>query len=82
MKNIKIINGHNDFNKMGDAIYIEGSRQYTTIINCIFNNNWAEDYGEAIYNGENTLTIINCSFNTSFEKSLSLIIHFINEIGK
>ncbi len=65
LQNIKIINGHNDFNNKGGAIYIEGSAQYT-IINCTFNNNWADDYGGAIYNGVNKpLTIINSSFNNN-----------------
>ena len=63
LKNLKIINGHNDFNNKGGAIYIEGSAQYT-IINCTFSNNWADDYGGAIYNGvDKPLTIINSSFD-------------------
>ena len=63
LKNLKIINGHNDFNNKGGTIYIEGSAQYT-IINCTFNNNWADDYGGAIYNGvDKPLTIINSSFD-------------------
>ncbi len=62
LQNLKIINGHNDFNNKGGAIYIEGSAQYT-IINCTFNNNWADDYGGAIYNGvDKPLTIINSTF--------------------
>ena len=63
LKNLKIINGHNDFNNKGGAIYIEGSAQYT-IINCTFSNNWADDYGGAIYNGvDKPLIIINSSFD-------------------
>lgn len=62
LKNLHIKNGCNDFINMGGAIYITGSAQYT-IENCIFSNNWADDYGGAIYNGVNkTLTIINCQF--------------------
>ena len=65
LKNLKIINGKNDFNQKGGAIYIEGSAQYT-IINCTFNNNWADDYGGAIYNDINKpLTIINCNFDNN-----------------
>lgn len=64
LKNLKIINGHNDDNYKGGAIYIGDSAKYT-IINCTFNNNWADDYGGAIYNGVNPLTIINCSFNNN-----------------
>ena len=63
--NLKIINGHNDKNDRGGAIYIEGSAQYT-IINCTFNNNWAKCYGGAIYNGVNKpITIINSTFNNN-----------------
>ncbi len=65
LKNLKIINGHNDYTYMGGAILIWGSAQYT-IENCIFNNNWADNYGGAIYNGANNpLTIINCQFNNN-----------------
>ena len=64
LMNLKIINGHNDDNAKGGAIYIEGSAQYT-LINCTFNKNWANDYGGAIYNGANKLTIIDCSFNNN-----------------
>ena len=63
LKNLKIINGHNDFNNKGGAIHIEGSAQYT-IINCTFNNNWAEDYGGAIYSAGD-LDIINCTFKSN-----------------
>jgi predicted outer membrane repeat protein len=63
LKNLKIINGHNDFNNKGGAIHIEGSAQYT-IINCTFNNNWAEDYGGAIYS-TGDLDIINSTFKSN-----------------
>ena len=42
LMNLKIINGHNDDNAEGGAIHISGSAQYT-IINCTFNNNWADN---------------------------------------
>ncbi len=65
LKNIKLINGHNDNVNNGGAVYISGSAQYT-IENCIFDNNWANKYGGAIYNGVNKqLTIINCTFNSN-----------------
>ncbi|AWX32008.1 Ig-like domain repeat protein [Methanosphaera sp. BMS] len=63
LKNLIIINGHNDYNNKGGAIHIEGSAQYT-IINCTFNNNWAEDYGGAIYSAGD-LTIINSTFKSN-----------------
>uniref|UniRef100_UPI003890A6E5 right-handed parallel beta-helix repeat-containing protein n=1 Tax=Methanobrevibacter sp. TaxID=66852 RepID=UPI003890A6E5 len=62
LKNLRILNGHNDDNYKGGAIHIEDSAQYT-LENCIFANNWADDYGGAIYNGvKKPLTIINCKF--------------------
>ena len=65
LMNLKIINGHNDDNGEGGAIHISGSAQYK-IINCTFNNNWADNYGGAIYNGVNkALTIINSTFNNN-----------------
>ena len=65
LKNLKIINGHNDYNYEGGAIHIDGSAQYT-IINCTFIHNWADDYGGAIYNGaHNALTIINSTFESN-----------------
>lgn len=61
LKNLKIINGHNDNTDKGGAIYITGSAQYT-LINCKLLDNWADDYGGAIYNGvDKPLTIINCT---------------------
>ena len=65
LMNLKIINGHNDDNAEGGAIHIDGSAQYT-IINCTFNNNWADNYGGAIYNSVNkALTIINSTFDNN-----------------
>ncbi|WP_407432071.1 right-handed parallel beta-helix repeat-containing protein [Methanobrevibacter sp.] len=64
LKNLKIINGHNGNTDKGGAIYITGSAQYT-IINCTFENNWADDYGGAIYNEGYTLRIKNCTFNSN-----------------
>ena len=65
LMNLKIINGHNDDNAEGGAIHISGSAQYK-IINCTFNNNWADNYGGAIYNhGVKPLTIINSTFNNN-----------------
>ena len=71
LMNLKIINGHNDKNDRGGAIHIEGSAQYT-IINCIFNNNWAYGYGGAIYNEvHKPLTIINSTFNNNKADDMS-----------
>ena len=64
LKNLKIINGHNGNTNNGGAIYITGSAQYT-IINCTFENNWADDYGGAIYNEGYTLIIKNCTFKSN-----------------
>ena len=62
LKNLRIINGHNDNTDKGGAIYITGCAKYT-LINCTFLSNWADDYGGAIYNTVNLpLTIINCTF--------------------
>lgn len=62
LKNLKIINGHNNNNDKGGAIYISGSAQYT-IDNCTFEKNWADDNGGAIYNDANKpLMIKNCKF--------------------
>ena len=71
LKNLSIINGHNGDNCKGGAIRIEGSAKYT-IKNCIFLNNWADDYGGAIYNGvANTLILEDCVFrgNTADDDS-------------
>ena len=65
LKNLRIINGYNDYTDCGGAIYITGVATYT-IENCIFERNWAEDYGGAIYNGaSNRLTIKNCIFTSN-----------------
>ena len=62
LKNLCIINGHNDYTDKGSAIYITGSAKYT-LINCSFINNWADDYGGAIYNeADNVLTLKDCLF--------------------
>ena len=62
LKNLCIINGHNDYTDKGGAIYITGSAKYT-LINCSFINNWADDYGGAIYNeADNVLTLKDCLF--------------------
>ena len=62
LKNLRIINGKNDDTDKGGAIQIMESAKYT-IINCTFENNWAESYGGAIYNGvDKKLTIENCKF--------------------
>ena len=62
LKNLNIINGRNDKTYIGGAIYIGGLAQYT-IENCMFINNWADDYGGAICNdGYRQLTIKNCLF--------------------
>ena len=63
LKNLGLINGHNDITDVGGAIYITGYAQLT-LINCNFTNNWTHNYGVAVYNGINkTLKIINCSFS-------------------
>ena len=68
LKNLIIINGRNDgyfFNYNGGAITITGSARYT-IDNCTFRNNYADDYGGAIYNGvHNPLIVINCVFDSN-----------------
>ena len=62
LKNLNIINGHNDDTDKGGAIHITGSAEYT-LIGCKLIDNWADDFGGAIYNGvDNPLTIINCTF--------------------
>ncbi|WP_407431518.1 hypothetical protein [Methanobrevibacter sp.] len=62
LKNLNIINGHNDNTKKGGAIYIKGSAQYT-IYNCTFSNNWAKNYGGAIYNeNKKDLVVDGCVF--------------------
>ena len=69
LKNLIITNGHNDYTDKGGALYITGSAQYI-LENCIFENNWAEDYGGAIYNDvDKPLTIFNCTFksNTAYK---------------
>ena len=65
LKNLRIINGHNDNNNKGGAIYITGSAQYT-LEDCTFENNWADDYGGAIYSDANKpLTVKNCVFKSN-----------------
>ena len=65
LKNLKIINAHNDYTDKGGAIYITGSAQYA-LENCTFYNNYADDYGGAIYNDVNkVLTIKNCEFKSN-----------------
>lgn len=62
LRNLNILNGNNDDGAKGGAICILGFARYT-LINCKFINNWADDYGGAIYNGaSNPLTIKNCVF--------------------
>lgn len=65
LMNLNIINAHNDESYKGGAIFIEGSAKYV-IDNCTFHNNWADDYGAAIYNDvEKTLTIRNSYFKSN-----------------
>ena len=65
LKNLNIKNGHNNDLKKGGAIYIGGSASYT-LINCNLTDNWAEDYGGAIYNDVNKKLIIkNCFFRNN-----------------
>lgn len=62
LKNLKIINAHNDYTKDGGAIRITGSAQYL-IENCTFESNWAKNNGGAIFNEVNKpLTIKDCTF--------------------
>lgn len=62
LKNLIIKNVANNLKKLGGAIFIEKTAEWT-IINCTFENNYAQDYGGAIYNGgSETLTIINSTF--------------------
>ena len=63
LKNLNIFHGHDDKKGTGGAIFITGTAKYT-IINCTFIDNWADDYGGAIYNNveSNALTIIDSTF--------------------
>ena len=62
LKNLKIINAHNDYTNDGGAIRITGSAQYL-IENCTFESNWAENNGGAIFNEVNKPLIIkDCTF--------------------
>ena len=66
LKNLKITRGHDDDSIYeGGAIFITGSAQYT-IENCVFEDNWADDYGGAIYNAvDKPLTIIHSTFKSN-----------------
>ena len=70
LKNLRIINGCNDGSSpagdySGGAIRIDDQAQYT-IINCRFENNYADDYGGAIsHMGSKTLTIKDCEFKSN-----------------
>lgn len=57
IKNLSIINANNDY---GGAIYITDNAKYT-IIDCIFENNYAEYKGGAVYS-ENSIDIENSTF--------------------
>ncbi|WP_295616533.1 hypothetical protein [uncultured Methanobrevibacter sp.] len=65
-KNIKFTNGYNKDDDKGGAIFFKSSG-VCTLINCIFENCWAEDYGGAVYSvGE--LRVYNSTFfNNSVE---------------
>ena len=70
LKNLRIINAHNDFNNRGGAIHIEGTAKYV-LENCIFEGNWAGLYGGAIFNNAtNPLTIIDCVFKSNTADSV------------
>ena len=63
LMNLYITNGYNDDNYKGGAIFIGKEAKYS-IINCKFINNWADDYGGAIYNaGPNALFIRDSLFS-------------------
>ena len=73
LMNLNIINGskgsylnlESGVSDQGGAIHISGSAQYT-IINCTFNNNWADNNGGAIYNCvHKPLIIINSTFSNN-----------------
>ena len=64
LKNLRIINGHNDYTGKGGAIYAIGTAQYI-LDNCTLIGNWADDYGGAIYNEGKPLIIKNCNFNSN-----------------
>ena len=71
LKNLKLINGYvdgwnpDDYSYYGGAILIEVTAKYT-IENCLFENNWADDYGGAIANlGNLILTVKNCTFKSN-----------------
>ena len=59
-KNIRFINGYNKDDDKGGAIYFKGNA-IGNIINCTFENCWAESSGGAIYS-ENKLNIYNSTF--------------------
>lgn len=46
----------------GGAIYLE-SNSNSVIRNCIFQNNWTETLGGAIYSDESSVAILNCIFD-------------------
>ena len=65
LKNLNIINGHNDKTDKGGGIYIKGSAKFI-LENCNFFNNWADNSGGAIYNDNNNdLKLINCIFKNN-----------------
>ncbi len=65
IKNLIFVNGKNDDYQTGGCIYITGSAKYI-VINCTFKNNYAKNYGGAIFNNvEDTLTIINSTFTNN-----------------
>ena len=59
-KNIKFINGYDKDDDKGGALYFKG-KGIATIINCTFENCWAESCGGAIY-CENKINIYNSTF--------------------
>ena len=65
-KNINFINGYNKDGDNGGAISFEGNAK-GRIVNCTFENCWAEEHGGAIADRTgNKLTVINSSFIGNF----------------
>uniref|UniRef100_UPI00374230EA hypothetical protein n=1 Tax=uncultured Methanobrevibacter sp. TaxID=253161 RepID=UPI00374230EA len=70
-QNIKFANGYNYKLGYGGALYIAGDAM-VTVINCSFENCWAEKSGGAIYcANDKLLKIVNCSFYHNKEDDLN-----------